>query len=196
MQFFTVRTTQNGEHRIHRQFGGRGFYGPFRFRVAPDPTVERVAVDAQAAPDAVAFWAVLKFLPNINEGIQEKLDLLAESGKHHCGIRVTLRDQKFHDVDTHSNGMKVEGVSFAHSTLERFTTPLSPLRADWLTSDVVTLARGIHADAAFDRLPILADALQDAGCNDPLVIEHLQTCPDHAPSCWVVEMILDQMARI
>jgi hypothetical protein len=56
---------------------------------------------------------------------------------------------------------------------------------------VVALARGIDAGAALDGIPALADALQEAGCDNPLVMEHLRTCPDHSPSCWVVEMILD-----
>jgi hypothetical protein len=36
---------------------------------------------------------------------------------------------------------------------------------EWNTRDVVALARGIFADLAFDRMPILADALNDAGCD-------------------------------
>jgi hypothetical protein len=56
---------------------------------------------------------------------------------------------------------------------------------------VLAIARGIHANAALDGIPALTDALLEAGCDDPLVMEHLRTCPDHGPSCWVVEMILD-----
>jgi hypothetical protein len=67
---------------------------------------------------------------------------------------------------------------------------LPPLPARWLTADVVQLAQGIRTADAFDALPILADALQEAGCDDSLLLEHLQMCPDHTPSCWVVEMIL------
>jgi hypothetical protein len=74
------------------------------------------------------------------------------------------------------------------------TEPVPPLHKDWLTSDVVALARGIHANSAFDGLPVLYDALLEAGSDHPLVMEHLQTCSDHAPSCWVTEMILDQAA--
>jgi hypothetical protein len=39
--------------------------------------------------------------------------------------------------------------------------------ADWNTSTVVALARGIFEELAFDRMPILADAIQDAGCDEP-----------------------------
>jgi hypothetical protein len=42
----------------------------------------------------------------------------------------------------------------------------------WLTSDVAALARGIYDEKAFDRLPILADALQDAGCDNEEVLDH------------------------
>ncbi|MBP3960319.1 hypothetical protein J8F10_34255 [Gemmata sp. G18] len=72
------------------------------------------------------------------------------------------------------------------------TTLTTPLRAEWLTSDVIALAMGIRADAATDRYLVLSDALRDAGCEDQLIHDHLQTCPDHGSSCWVVEMILDQ----
>src|SRR5262245_996761 len=45
-----------------------------------------------------------------------------------------------------------------------FGNPFRPVRAEpsWLTSDVLALARGIYEERAFDRMPILADALQDA----------------------------------
>ncbi|QEL17673.1 hypothetical protein [Limnoglobus roseus] len=42
----------------------------------------------------------------------------------------------------------------------------------WLTPTAVGLAEGIYADRAFDRMPILADAMQDAGCEDVDVLSH------------------------
>lgn len=60
----------------------------------------------------------------------------------------------------------------------------------WLTSTVVALARGIYADRAFDRLPILADALQDAGCEDVILLNHCRSADPHAYGCWVVNLIL------
>ena len=42
----------------------------------------------------------------------------------------------------------------------------------WLTSDVVSLAKGIYDERAFNGMPILADALQDAGCDNDDVLNH------------------------
>jgi hypothetical protein len=60
----------------------------------------------------------------------------------------------------------------------------------WLTSTVVALARGIYAERAFDRLPILADALQDAGCDNPDVLAHCRGPGPHVRGCWAVDLIL------
>jgi hypothetical protein len=60
----------------------------------------------------------------------------------------------------------------------------------WLTFNVVALAEGIYADRAFDRLPILADALQDAGCANPEVLSHCRDGGVHVRGCWVVDLLL------
>ncbi len=60
----------------------------------------------------------------------------------------------------------------------------------WLTSDVQALARGIYANRDFGAMPILADALQDAGCADDDILTHCREAPVHARGCWVVEMLL------
>jgi hypothetical protein len=75
---------------------------------------------------------------------------------------------------------------------DMFGNPFRPVTADpaWLTPTVVALARGIYADRAFDRLPILADALQDAGCEDPEVLAHCRSDGPHVRGCWVVDLVL------
>ena len=57
---------------------------------------------------------------------------------------------------------------------EVFGNPFRPVSFDprWRTSDVVDVARGIYEDKAFERMPILADALMDAGCEDEQIIGH------------------------
>jgi len=71
--------------------------------------------------------------------------------------------------------------------------PFRPVAFDstWRTSDAVALARGIYDDHAFDRMPILADALQDAGCNSDAVLNHCRDADTpHARGCWVVDHVL------
>jgi hypothetical protein len=68
--------------------------------------------------------------------------------------------------------------------------PFPAVEPDWRTSTVVALAAGIDADRAFDRLPVLADALEDAGCTHPDVLGHLRDPGPHARGCWVVDLIL------
>jgi hypothetical protein len=76
---------------------------------------------------------------------------------------------------------------------EVFGNPFRPVEADpsWLTSDVLALARGIYEEKAFDRMPILADALQDAGCANEDVLTHCRdTTVRHVRGCWVVDLVL------
>jgi hypothetical protein len=70
--------------------------------------------------------------------------------------------------------------------------PFRPVALDpsWLTSTVIALARGVYADRALDRLPILADALQDAGCEEEDVLDHCRGGGPHARGCWVVDLVL------
>jgi hypothetical protein len=77
--------------------------------------------------------------------------------------------------------------------LDIFGNPFRPvsLDAEWLTSTVVALATGIYAERAFDRMPILADALQDAGCTNEDVLNHCRdTSLTHVRGCWVVDLVL------
>src|SRR5262245_21028388 len=68
-----------------------------------------------------------------------------------------------------------------------FGNPFCPVSVNpaWLTSTVISLAEGIYAERAFDRLPILADALQDAGCANSDVLEHSRSEGPHVRGCWV-----------
>lgn len=73
-----------------------------------------------------------------------------------------------------------------------FGNPYRPRTIDptWLTSTVVALAEGIYADRAFDRMPILADALQDAGCDNADILDHCQLPGEHVRGCWVIDALL------
>jgi hypothetical protein len=60
----------------------------------------------------------------------------------------------------------------------------------WLTSTVVKLAEGMYESRDFAAMPILADALQDAGCDHADVLDHCRGDGPHVRGCWVVDLIL------
>jgi hypothetical protein len=68
--------------------------------------------------------------------------------------------------------------------------PPNGINPTWLTSDVLALGRGIDDQRAYDRLPILADALQDAGCDNADVLDHCRGPGPHVRGCWVVDLVL------
>jgi len=73
-----------------------------------------------------------------------------------------------------------------------FGNPFHPVALDrtTLTPTVVSLAQAVYDEAAFDRLPILADALEDAGCTDAEILAHCRGPGPHARGCWVVDFLL------
>ena len=67
--------------------------------------------------------------------------------------------------------------------------PAAKLDPRWRTSTVLALAAGIYAERAFDRMPILADALMDAGCGNADVLGHCRAETPHCRGCWVVDLV-------
>jgi hypothetical protein len=73
--------------------------------------------------------------------------------------------------------------------------PQRPIRfrASWRTWNggvCLEIARGIYQERAFGQLPILADALEEAGCTDADILSHCRTRGEHVRGCWVVDLVL------
>jgi hypothetical protein len=60
----------------------------------------------------------------------------------------------------------------------------------WNGATVPKIAQTIYDDRAFDRLPVLADALEDSGCNHPDLLTHLRSGRDHVCGCWALDLLL------
>jgi len=73
-----------------------------------------------------------------------------------------------------------------------FGNPFRPIAFDpaWGTEATVGLARGIYDDCAFERMPILADALEEAGCEHADILAHCREPGVHVRGCWVVDLVL------
>jgi hypothetical protein len=63
---------------------------------------------------------------------------------------------------------------------------------EWLTTTVLALARLMYESRDFSSMPILADALQDAGCDSDDILTHCRGPGPHVRGCWVVDLILEK----
>lgn len=116
------------------------------------------------------------------------------TGVHWAAIN-TVGDQPFaiyfphYVLDLSDN--ESASTLIAHWLLDIFGNPYRPmsLEPSWLTSTVVALAEGIYQERAFDRMPILADALMDAGCDSEDVLNHCRGSGPHVRGCWVVDLL-------
>jgi hypothetical protein len=76
---------------------------------------------------------------------------------------------------------------------EVFGNPFRPVAFDpaWRTSDAVALATGMYDSRDFGATPILADALQDAGCTSDDILNHLRDPrATHVHGCWALDLVL------
>lgn len=75
-----------------------------------------------------------------------------------------------------------------------FGNPFRPLTLypTWLTPRANHLAEQVYNDRAFDRLPILGDALEEAGCTNTDILDHCRAGGLHVRGCWVVDTILQK----
>ena len=73
-----------------------------------------------------------------------------------------------------------------------FANPFRPVAFDpaWRTSTAVAIAKGMYDSRDFGAMPILADALQDAGCDSEDVLAHCRGDGPHVRGCWVVDLVL------
>ncbi len=88
--------------------------------------------------------------------------------------------------------------------LDILGNPFRPVKVhpSWLTSTVIALAKGMYESREFSAMPILADALQDAGCDNDEILNHcrdekplggmgaIPPCNPHVRGCWVVDLLL------
>ena len=67
---------------------------------------------------------------------------------------------------------------------------VAPDWLQWNHGTVPAVARHVYEDRAFHDLPILADALEDAGCTDSDILGHCRGAGPHVRGCWVADLLL------
>src|SRR5262249_9028954 len=89
---------------------------------------------------------------------------------------------------------RAEAASQADLLRDIIGNPFRPSAVDlawvrWNDRCVERIARRIYDERNFAELPILADALLDAGCDDEDILAHCRGAGPHVPGCWVVDLL-------
>jgi hypothetical protein len=71
----------------------------------------------------------------------------------------------------------------------RATPAIDPAWLTWNDGIVKRLAEGIYAERRFEDMGVLADALEEAGCDSEEVLSHLRRPGPHARGCWLVDLL-------
>ena len=88
---------------------------------------------------------------------------------------------------------EVENALICDVIRDIFGNPFRPATFDpsWRTSTAVAIAKGMYDSRDFTAMPILADAIQDAGCDNDEVLTHCRAESGiHVRGCWVVDLVL------
>jgi hypothetical protein len=87
---------------------------------------------------------------------------------------------------------RADRVRMCDAIRDLFRHPHLPVTFDptWRTSTAVGLARTMCGSRDFSAMPILADALEGAGCDSADVLAHCRGPGPHVRGCWVVDLVL------
>jgi hypothetical protein len=84
----------------------------------------------------------------------------------------------------------LHSVGIARDVFEPCGIPRVSFSPEWRSSPVLALADRMYRENDFAAMPILHDALMDAGCCADVMLEHCTTPHGHVRGCWVVDIIL------
>jgi hypothetical protein len=151
--------------------------------------VERVAEAAGATGEARSTWALVaaRDVSAPNGGMPEA-ELPRQMRRSFCPDR-----KDFDPVERAAQAALLRDV---YGNPFR-TTTVDPRWLSWNDGTVQRLAQSVYDNRQLpsglfenSMLAILADALEDAGCDNPDVISHLRAGGEHVRGCWVVDLLL------
>jgi len=99
----------------------------------------------------------------------------------------------FRDDHIKMERIKEDQINLLHDIFGNpFSKEPAKVEPGWLTTNVKGLATKIYQEKEFDNMPILADALEDAGCTNQEMLNHCRGKHEHVRGCWVLDLILQK----
>ncbi|KPZ55916.1 MULTISPECIES: elongation factor G [Pseudoalteromonas] len=104
-----IRSTVEVEGKFVRQSGGRGQYGHVWVKLEPMDISEDEAPTYEFVNETVGGSVPKEFIPAVDKGIQEQMSQGVLAGYPLLGVKATLYDGSFHDVDSNEMAFKIAG---------------------------------------------------------------------------------------
>ncbi|MDO4894788.1 elongation factor G [Moraxella sp.] len=122
----TIRQSVEVEGKFVRQTGGRGKFGHVWLRLEPlDPTAE---VEYEFAEEIVGGVVPKEYHAAVDKGIQERMKNGVLAGYPVVGVKATLYDGSYHDVDSDELSFKMAGsMAFKKGFLQASPALLEPI---------------------------------------------------------------------
>jgi hypothetical protein len=139
---------------------------------------------------------IWKHLDDATRQTVEAWERFAEGMLTRDELRAAL-DKGWFDPGDHAWSAAISGEESAQSELLRdiIGNPFRPVALDpaWLTRHdglVVSMAQKMYDSRDFSDMPVLADALEEAGCANQDSLNHCRSGGEHIRGCWVVDALL------
>jgi hypothetical protein len=94
--------------------------------------------------------------------------------------------------DAHLAARQVESAAQCELLRDIFGNLFRRVEIDptWQTPTVISLAEAIYEGRSFDRMPELAEALENSGCHEAEILSHCRMPTGHVRGCWVIDAML------
>jgi hypothetical protein len=147
-------------------------------------TAARIAV-RKVAQDEENYWK-LQAIAACLDAVDANVVYMAHGGAIDVASAALHRETDEWDYDT----TRVAALALLRDVVGPLPFRKVAMKPKWLTSTVTALASQMYESRDFSAMPILADALQDADCDNDRILDHCRGPGPHCRGCWVVDLIL------
>jgi hypothetical protein len=158
------------------------------------------AAHSEACVAAAELGAAVRRHPVFKRNMPHKQHMAAQAAAHASAPQVTVRGSwaAARASFVHLAQSGGEFGNQANLIRDIFGNPARPMAVGpawlaWNYGTVPAIARRVYEERAFHDLPILADALEDAGCADEDLLAHCRGPGPHAHGCWVLDLLLGKL---
>ncbi|MDK1314053.1 elongation factor G [Pseudoalteromonas ardens] len=124
----TIRGSVEAEGKFVRQSGGRGQYGHVWLKLEPMEVADEDAPIYEFVNEIVGGVVPKEYIPAVDKGIQEQMKQGVLAGYPMLGVKATLFDGSFHDVDSNEMAFKIAGaMGFKKGALDAQPVILEPV---------------------------------------------------------------------